>query len=242
MLGLRLSGHGLGGAVTNQDQVFFTREGDAWFQRNKAALSQGGKSDWPAELLKLLADPSDLARVLELGCANGWRLDKWHREFGLGSVRRVGVDASGEALRDGAARFPSIEFHQGMLADVPLEEEFDLVIVHFVLHWVDRRTLLSSIAEIDRLTKEGGLILLGDFLPDFPQRRRYHHVQDQDLYTYKQDYARIFEALGTYRELARVTFHHDQPASDLRRADSATRGACMLLQKSLQGYYPLIGS
>ena len=33
----------------------------------------------------------------------------------------------------------------------------------------------------------GGYLLLGDFLPDFPQRRVYHHYNGRKLYTYKQD-------------------------------------------------------
>ncbi len=124
-----------------------------------------------------------------------------------------------------------------MLADLPLEERFDLVVVNFVLHWVDRSTLARSISEIDRVVTDGGHLILGDFLPDSPLRRSYRHRKDERVYTYKQDYARIFEALCTYKELARMTYDHDKPNLGIGSADSCSRGVCVLLGKSETRYY-----
>ncbi|MNR75304.1 hypothetical protein D3C72_59340 [compost metagenome] len=223
--------------MSNQDRYFYEKEGDAWFERNKGVLAKGGKIEQTAALLNLLDDPTTLTRVLDLGCANGWRLHELQKQFGVGSARCVGVDASAEAIQDGLRRYPDLELMRGVLADVPLKEVFDLVIVNFVLHWVDRTSIARSVSEVDRLVQDDGLLILGDFLPDFPQRRPYHHAKDAPIFTYKQDYAAIFEALGTYRELARMTFHHDVPGADLRSADSSARGVCVLLKKSLAGYY-----
>lgn len=223
--------------MLNQDTYFFHVEGDAWFKRNKDALAAGKKTDWPEFLLGMIQHPSDLAKVLELGCANGWRLNALQQKLDVGRARCVGVDASAEAIEAGKQQFPRLTLLRGVLTDVPLQEEFDLVIVNFVLHWVDRSTLARSVSEIDRLVRDDGLLILGDFLPDAPQLRPYHHAKDQAIYTFKQDYAKIFEALGTYRELARVTFNHDAPSSDIRTADASNRGGCILLKKSLQGYY-----
>jgi hypothetical protein len=100
------------------------------------------------------------------------------------------------------------------------------------LHWVDRSTLARSVAEIDRITRDGGFLLFGDFLPDHAQRRRYLHYTATEMYTYKQDYAWIFEALGTYRQVARITFDHDHLRGGISIASSAVHGVCSLPRKT----------
>lgn len=219
----------------SQDEIFLTGEGDNWFSRNRHALSDAQGPDWPLELIQRLGHRERFRKILELGCANGWRLAKLKSL--IPGAECTGVDASREAIDDGNARFPGIRLHQGLLADVPLREEFDLVIVNFVLHWVDRRSLLQTFSEIDRLVAEKGVLVLGDFLPDAPSKRRYHHRLDAEIYTYKQDYPKAFEATGLYRELARVTFSHDDPRLVIQSSSSSERGGCVLLEKSLQSYY-----
>jgi SAM-dependent methyltransferase len=217
--------------------LFQQSEGDAWFERNRAALGAAGE-DWPVRLLSGLAPDSGIRNVLELGCSSGWRLDLLRRRLASQGIRCVGVDASRGAVEYGRRQYPGLELHQGVLAQVPLTEAFDAVIVHFVLHWVDRATLAASIAEIDRLVRDGGYLCVGDFLPDFQQRRAYHHLPGAGVFTYKQDYAAIFESLGTYRTLSRVTFQHDDAAAPLAPAASDDRKVCTLLVKSLRGFYP----
>lgn len=217
-----------------QDDVFVAGEGDAWFSRNREALTGSAKIDWPIQLVDMLDARREIKSVIELGCANGWRLNRLSEML---QARFVGVDASREAVADGKARFPALTLLQGTLADVPVQEAFDLTIVNFVLHWVDRRSLARSVAEIDRVTRDGGFLIVGDFLPDNPQRRRYHHLPAEQVYTYKQDYAKIFESLGTYRTIARIAFDHDSPTLQLHSGAGAARGGCAVLKKSLVGYY-----
>ncbi len=232
-----------------QDKVFLESEGDAWFSRNRNKLDQDGRIDWPAKLIVEIANgqreaayggrrPEPIQSVLELGCATGWRLETIRQRLGC---RCVGVDASREAIEHGRRSYPDVEFHQGLLAEVPLIGSFDVVILQAVLHWVDRSSLAASIAEIDRLVRDGGYLSVGDFLPDFPQRRAYHHLPGQGVYTYKQDYAKIFEALGTYREIRRVTFDVNDARLPLAPSDSDHRKSCTILHKSLHGFYPEMG-
>lgn len=219
-----------------QDDVFLGGEGDAWFVRNRAALQVAGaeRHDWPLALIERLDGRERIASVVELGCSNGWRLARLQRGM---AARMVGVEASAAAVADGKARYPGLVLLQGGLAELPLQEQFDLTIVFFVLHWIDRSSVARCIAEIDRVTRDGGLLVLGDFLPDYPQRRHYHHLPQADLYTYKQDYAKIFEAMGTYREIARTTFDHEHPGDQIKTAHSGSRCVCTVLQKSLTGFY-----
>jgi SAM-dependent methyltransferase len=222
-----------------QDDVFLEDEGNAWFQRNRVALeaSAQDRHDWPLTMIGRLdeARRTGIGSVVELGCSNGWRLARLGKTL---PARLVGVDASADAVADGVARYPGLSLLQGGLADLPLREQFDLTIVFFVLHWIDRSNVARCIAEIDRVTRDGGLLVLGDFLPDYPQRRSYHHrPPEAGMFTYKQDYAKIFEAMGTYREIARSTFDHEHPGDHIKTAASGSRCVCTVLQKSLTGFY-----
>ncbi len=223
-----------------QDAHFAAGEGDRWFARNRDYLGRRDKVDWPIHLLERFDRLDAIGSVAEVGCSNGFRLARIKREF-VPQARCVGVDASAKAIATGAVLYPELELYQGVLAAPPFDDTFDLVIVNYVLHWVDRSTLARSICAIDDLVKDGGLLILGDFLPDYPQRRRYHHLPNEELYTFKQDYIALFTGLGIYREVARLTYDHDAPPeaeATLTVASSPSRGSCALLHKSFHTYYP----
>lgn len=217
-----------------QDQVFARGEADQWFLRNRPALSAARGADDPVIRALRIFGLAPLS-VLEVGATNGWRLAAL-AEHSAG--RFVAVEPSAEAIADGETRFPRVEFRRGLLTDLPLmsDEAFDLVIASFVLHWVDRRNLLRAAAEIDRATADRGTVAVADFLPDRPARVPYHHLPEGGLYTFKQDYAALFAAVGTYRIAGRWTFDH---ATHEFRADAppADRCAVTLLVKSLTGLY-----
>src|SRR5262249_32600907 len=126
----------------------------------------------------------------------------------------------------------------GMASELPLDAQarFDLVIVNFVFHWVDRSTLLRSVAEIDRVLPDGGFLLIGDFYPLLPQRVRYHHLPEQDVWTSKQNYGDIFLSSNLYEMIAFYSFDH---ATHGLRRDIAPedRAQVALLRKRLDGRY-----
>jgi SAM-dependent methyltransferase len=221
----------------NQDNVFFQGEGNRWFDRNRAFLADKERPDWPLRVLSMLEGAGELGSFLELGCSNGWRLARLREAYGR-DRRYAGVDPSEDALAQGRAEYPDLELHRGLLSRIPLEGGFDLVIVNFVFHWVDRSSLAASIAEADRMVADGGYLLIGDFLPDSPQKRAYHHLPGMPVHTYKQDYPAIFTALGTYGEMVRITYGHGGGSGSLRPVGSDDRAGCSLLRKSLTGRYP----
>ena len=215
-----------------QDDIFRQSEGDRWFARNRAAL--GGfdaGADLPLRLLKLY----DLRpqSVIEIGAANGFRLAAIERWSG---AHCVAVEPSADAIRDGQASFPALTFIRGSAAAVPLKESFDLVIVNFVLHWIDRVSLLRSVAEIDRLVKDGGFLIIGDFQPANFTRARYHHLTDREVYTYKQDYPALFQSAGLYHPVAMLSADHSTKALEPRVAEHDRIGAT-LLRKELGNHY-----
>jgi SAM-dependent methyltransferase len=191
-----------------QDDVFTGGEGDAWFRRNAAAITTIAPDNWLTTIVTGRLDPGAIRSMLDAGAANGHRLAAF-RERLPNLARAAGFDISAAAIEAGRAAFPGLDLKVAPLSAIPFEEPFDLVIVSGVLCWVDRAMLARSIAELDRVVAAGGHLLIGDFRPDTPSRRRYHHRQDVELYTYKQDYAAAFEALGFYTRVHDVVIAHD---------------------------------
>jgi len=217
----------------NQDDIFFNSEGDQWFIRNQAKITErhNDKTDDP---VLTMIDKSGLKpnQVLEIGCSNGWRLDLIKRKYG---VRCVGVEPSLQAVEDGQKNYPSLELYRGRASALPIEDTFDLVVVPFVLHWVARDELLHSVAEVDRVVADQGFLIISDFAPDWPMRVPYHHLPNQEVYTYKMNYSEVFIATGLYQLVAHFTFNHD--CDKVKAVDnSASRGACTLLRKSSDGF------
>ena len=192
--------------MTKQDDVFFASEGNNWFNRNKTAISQkGSENDEILSLLKMYSIKP--RRVLEVGASNGYRLFHLHEE---NQCEVYGVEPSEEAIHFGQNAYPCINFQRSTAESMKYDDHFfDMVLINFVLHWIDRDSLLRSCANIDNVLKWGGHLVIGDFqIPHF-LKRRYHHITDQDLFTYKMPYKNIFLSTGIYKEIATVSFDHD---------------------------------
>lgn len=215
-----------------QSQIFAEREGDQWFARNRSnGHALDAAVDFPLRLISMFRlRPTS---VLEVGACNGARLA---RLADLYSSSVVAVEPSSRAIADGLNRFPGVEFVQATADAIPMERTFDLVIVHFVFHWVGRPELLKAVAEVDRLLADGGHLIIGDFHPNAPTKVRYHHLPQEQVYTYKQNYAAIFLALGMYVQLGMIGGDHAHPGSPAS-AESHDRIATWLLQKQSEAGY-----
>jgi len=215
-----------------QDEIFSNFEGNRWLERNKNALEHfDPETDFPLKLINLYhLRPRS---ILEVGAANGFRLAAMSRPD---STRLVAVEPSDEAIDDGRRKFPSVQFVRGVAHAIPLDELFDLIIVNFVFHWIDRINLLKSVSEIDRLLDNNGFLIIGDFLPTNFWKVRYHHLPCQNIYTYKQNYATVFLASGLYHVVGALTGHH--ATNDLTsEVPEHERKIVCLLQKQMDDHY-----
>jgi SAM-dependent methyltransferase len=219
--------------MRDQTDIFQEEEGDNWYRRNAGVLGDAVSGDHVVNLLTRWSETESVRSVCELGCANGWRLDAIPER--LPQVDRLaGSDLSKAAIEAGRRRSPHLELAVGSLDEPALCGPFDVVIVSFVFHWVARERLAASIAAVDNLLRDGGALIIADFLPDAPCMRRYHHRTDVTLFTYKQDYSRCFTSLGIYAEIERIVFAHSPaPGADV---DPQNRALAALLAKQLTGY------
>ncbi len=217
----------------DQNDIFIKSEGNNWFQRNREALTPERDDFITRMLQRLEIHPKN---IVEVGCSNGWRLEKLRCIY---SAECFGIEASEEAVTFARGSFPQIKVEQQDIARMSCEKTFDLAICNFVFHWLDRGHLLQAVAHLDALVNAGGYLVLGDFLPDFNQKRWYHHLPNKKVYTYKQDYPAIFLASGLYKEVIRETFSHDHKEKMTQYAPSNERAVISVLRKMLvDEYYP----
>ncbi len=222
--------------MKNQDDIFSKKEADAWYARNADALTPEARemrSDLVEKLiLKHRLHPK---RVLDVGAANGWRLEAMRRA--RPRAQYVGVEPSASAVAAGKKKFPRIELKRGVAAKLPVKDaSFDLALAVFTFHWVSRDTLLQSVAEIDRAITDGGYLIICDFLPREPRKNPYRYRPG--VFTYKADYGALFEASGNYIRVERVyTYTADAKKHATAKTRDDFRAAATLYKKVIGGGY-----
>jgi len=123
--------------MTSQSDMFLEGEGDNYFRRNKPTLdsvvtaygNETSEVDWLCRALTPFQE--QIHSVLEIGCANGAKLERMCSALG---AKGAGIDPSALAVADGNQRLQDgkIRLHTGTASSLPFEpQSFD-----FCLLWV----------------------------------------------------------------------------------------------------------
>lgn len=192
----------------HQEKVFITSEADNWFIRNKEYIGNiRPESDSVLNFLKGIA--LQPGKILEIGCSNGFRL-KFLKD--IYKAECYGIEPSALAVED-SKTLQGIIVEQGSAKDLGKfgDDTFDLVIVNFVMHWIDRAFIYKVISEIDRVLVDKGFLLIGDFEPAQPVKVTYHHnSSDGQVYTYKQNYYNVLLSSNMYTMVKMESYMHDK--------------------------------
>jgi SAM-dependent methyltransferase len=212
--------------VTQQKAAFVAGEADEYFCRNVEALTKihdRALADPTVDpILRALIDIKP-ASILEIGAANGWRLDVALRLWG---TRGVGIEPSREAVADGALRYPGIALHAGTADQMPVESAaFDCVVFGFCLYLCDRSDLFYIAAEANRVLKPGGYLAILDFYPPVPYRNPYAHRQG--LFSHKMDHGTLWSWHPDYSIWRHEVLAHEGKSAD----DPDERLAVTVLKK-----------
>lgn len=171
-------------------------EGRAWLERNRARLPI--PNDPVQSLIKgLNIQPTS---VLEIGCANGWRLEAMREQY---QCKIVGIDPGAPPSLKDRPRW----LLRGTATDVSFEDTFDCVIFGFCLYLVDRQDLFEIVARGDRSLKDQGYLVVYDFhvgITDAPKTVPYHHKDG--LFSFKMNYENLWLANPTYRWVANKVY------------------------------------
>jgi SAM-dependent methyltransferase len=175
-----------------QADIFLESEGDAWYERNRARL---GQRDPVSEIIEELGIAPD--NVLEVGCANGWRLAKLRDKY---NCKVLGIDPSMDAIREGMV--PIFRATSDNLPR-PVGGQFDLIIYGFCLYLADPVDWLRIAAEADTVLAPGGHLIVHDFadvLGTYARRYKHH----DNILSYHFDFADLWLAHPLYSLVRRV--------------------------------------
>jgi ubiquinone/menaquinone biosynthesis C-methylase UbiE len=185
-----------------QKDVFIKQEGDQWFKRNLDRDSNNFEDVNP--LLPLVKDKF---KLLEIGTSDGIKLDYIARKKSNINLSLFGIDPSFDSISSGTQKYPSLNLKQGTSDKLDFDNEFfDIVILGFCLYLVDRDLLFKTIAEVDRVLKEGGYVVITDFETPYPIKRKYEH--HKDCFSYKNNYSNFFLGGAHYTLINKIHFSH----------------------------------
>lgn len=178
-------------------KAFLDFEGDSYFKRNHKYLSNfKSKND---VIIKLIDEYSlKFNTICELGCSAGGRLNFIYNNYK--HERIIGVDPSEKAINFGKKINKNISYFKGTSDNLEFisSQSIDLLIVGFFLYVVDRELLLKSVAEIDRILKRNGKLIVIDFYSSTPSISNYKHLPKENGQLYKQNYYKIFLSTKEY--------------------------------------------
>jgi ubiquinone/menaquinone biosynthesis C-methylase UbiE len=115
-------------------------------------------------------------------------------------------------------------------------EHFDVVWFGFCLYLIDRSLLTAAVAEADRVLRDNGYLVITDFDPQYPCRRKYHHLAG--VQSYKADYSKLFLANPAYTLAAKRSYSH---AGAGFPPDPDERVATWVIVKSMTNAYQNLG-
>lgn len=218
-----------------QKAAFITYEANAWFERNKEYLKNySAQNDRVVSLItEYNLKPNNL---LEIGCAAGYRLN------GIKSLYKdcnvFGIEPSKNAIAYGQQNFPSVNFCEGTADDLSVyeNESMDVIIVGFVFYVIDRNIVFKVVSEIDRVLKNGGILIIVDFFSETSLKNEYQHIKDFSAYSFKQNYDEIFTSSKLYYLLDKSTLSHDTKTLDASN-DYFNKYSISMLKKDTNASY-----
>jgi SAM-dependent methyltransferase len=124
----------------------------------------------------------DGVKAFEAGCSTGYHL-RLMVQWGGRPGDQAGIDLSPEAVAYCRSHSPEIRVHEGSAAEIPEEDAaFDLAFAFTLLSSVpDEETLAAISAELFRITRPGGLILVHDMRRRNPRNAAVHPIDGDDI-------------------------------------------------------------
>jgi SAM-dependent methyltransferase len=174
-----------------QKEVFLKSEADAWFNRNRDALTQVDYPNSPMiTTIEDLVQHSEMGSnvsILEIGCGDGGKLAHLAKNKNL---KVKGLEPSELAV--GAARAKGVDVTRGTADKLPFEDKsFDIIVFGFCLYLCDREDLFKIAQEACRVLKDKSWLVIQDFYAETPIKNAYHHRPG--IFSYKMDYRKLFD-------------------------------------------------
>jgi ubiquinone/menaquinone biosynthesis C-methylase UbiE len=220
-----------------QKNTFLEFEGDNWFDRNIDSINSNFDYENDIVYRTLLKHKLNPSSILEIGCSSGHRLNGLKKLYGENNVEYYGIDPSKKAIEYGLSKYNNINFNIGTADKLSsfVTDSMDIVIMGFVFYVIDRILLLKVISEIDRILKNDGILIIVDFFSEIPKKIRYHHINNDNFFTFKQNYYEVFISSKIYFLIDLFSENHKSNQSI--NQDFNELYTCALLKKNInEGY------
>lgn len=170
-----------------QAQEFLAGEGEAWLDRNIHKIDPDNDPVLAAlDQYKIVP-----TKVLEVGCANGWRLEIMERMWGC---EVEGIDPCYASKRG-----PSKAQVWAGTADNLFysdKEYCDTIIYGWCLYLCDPEDYFKIALEGDRVLKDGGYLIVYDFHAEHHYKTPYKHKKG--LFSYHYDFSKLWLSHPAY--------------------------------------------
>lgn len=189
--------------MSTETNPFATGEGDAWYHRNKDTLEAYQMDKDPVhQLVKSILEDPECNYLVDIGCSSGDRLSAMcaaYKKVGLG------MDLSNDAIKHNVNKLDNnIIWEVGSLINwnwkhYQLMDKYQLIMTIFVWHWLPREELLGSMDNLTKKTRPGDYLVIGDFRANHRTRRKYHHLPNNDVWTWKAPYDQMLIITGLWK-------------------------------------------
>ena len=172
--------------------AFDGQAADKWYERNKKKFLTS-EDDPVMKMIRL--HNLKPRNVLEIGCADGYRLQWIHDEFGsdvYGNELSISVMEEGEKVNK------DVCFNQGSADCIVAFQQFDLIIYGFCMYLVDTTELFRVANQCNLKLVDGGHIIIWDYEPTGKSHEfrpylhadgvREHHMDFSKMFTWHPDY------------------------------------------------------
>lgn len=196
-------------AQADAAMAYFRAHAEAWDSMRALHVAE----DAVESAMREMVGPEPFQRFLDLGTGTGRLLDLFSDQYQTG----FGIDASHDMLRVARANLDrggvnAAQVRHGDIYALPAQsEDFDLVTIHQVLHYLDDPA--GALAEAARALKPGGRLLVVDFAPHDLEFLRDEHAHRRLGFAHEQMAAWMRAAgleLVSIRDLAPEAGQADQ--------------------------------
>jgi len=145
-----------------------------------------------------------ISNMLDVGCGNGDFLNNFLKNK---KIKKFGIEPSQNTINLCKRRHKNINFKKASSHNLPFRDnEFNLVIVWSVLHWVDRNLYLQSLGELIRVTNK--YLMVMDFFPKIEHKTKYKHKSG--FFTFKTDFDKILKSSGYLKKKFELNYFIDE--------------------------------
>tara|TARA_B100000029_G_C17603120_1_gene966448 strand:- start:5078 stop:5794 length:717 start_codon:yes stop_codon:yes gene_type:complete len=168
------------------------------FEKNK--IEPGGSTDNILNCFK--TTKIKVNKILEIGCANGIKLNKYKTFFKnkKQSVECFGVDFSNVAIKNGKKKYKDLKlFNYSSLQISKFKTKFDLIICGWFLYLLDRDHFFKQFDLMHEKLNTNGYLMIVDFDPLFPHHNKWAH--NKKIKVYKMNLRNFIEASNLFKTI-----------------------------------------